>query len=812
MSRCWVGLSLALLSGCASGDVVGTATLTGLMGAPVVVHLEGPSDRTTTTDSTGAYAFSGVTDGAYVVVASAPSTLEGEAAASVAVRNGKATVPDLVLTPVGSVHGKATLDGAAAGNAGIVVFVGNTSATAISDDAGQYRLSKVPVGSQVVTGTKLGYTNGASAAFNVAYGADIEAPDLDLVTGGVGVGDVSGIALLVGQADLSNTQVGLVGTLFSQNTGSDGAFSFAGVPTGTYSLSLQNGDFSEVVPNLVVSPGGQGLVINSTMEAGFDGAPAGGLYAIGRVEIPRGRRVASGATRPVVSGDGTQLVWTGAGGVVQTGALTGGAATTLSNSVPPSFSNTTPLYQFTADRVVILTADHLLEVVSRSGGAPTVLASAVQNFILSPDQSRIVFLTNFDNTSGQGTISTVSTAGGAPVQLATNSGWGGDPRAPVQQTPQFSPDSTKVFYFVGSKDFQYYKPDVYVVPAAGGTALLVKDKLEFFQILPKQNKVVYSSAPTPADATASFYNLALDADPPGTAVITNFEKHYDTTLDVQISPDETTVVYHAVGAACGAVTRCIFGGPITGAPAPVKLGDDWDMNGYVGYGGPITITPDNKKVFYMGGQNVLELHCASISPPSATAGKLQNTSNRLTTMHGSPDGSKIVWIENDTALRFAPTTCNLADTVDVATAVNFSNYTGAPNLGSQYFAPDSSSVLVPTNPTGFSASLVNISLTDGTSTLLGDTVQFSASQFSPDGSQIFYYSLAPGISDGNSPTLVVSSKDGMTRNTFLRYIDVPDDYSSRGVTWLSNNRLLVTRTGTPAPYAFQDGVYTVDLP
>ena len=810
MSRCLVGLALAALSACSSGEVVGTATLRGLSGQPVVVQLRGPSERTTITDPAGRYSFSGLGDGAYVIAASAPSTLEGEVATSVTVRSGPLTVPDLVLTPTGTVRGKVTTDGAATGNVGVVVFIGNTSSTAFTDDAGEYLLTNVPVGAQRVSANKLGYATGSTTPFNVAYAAEAAAPDLDLVSGGLGVGDLSGVALLVGQSDLSNTQVTLLGTQQSVTTGADGVFSFAGVPTGTYAVSLQNGLYSEVIPNVLVSPGGQGLVISSTMESDYDGAPAGGLYSIGQVEIPKGKRVASGASRPIVSADGTQIVWTASGSAVQTAALQGGSTTTLSTSVPPSFSNSQPMYRFTSDRVVILTADHQLEVVPRTGGNPTVLASAVQNFLLSPDQSLILFLTSFSQESGQGTISIVPTSGGTPVVLASDSGWGGDPRSPVQQTPQFSPDGTRVFYFVGGTSFQYYKPDLYVVPSTGGTAALVKDKVEFFQILPKQNKVVYVSAPTPADTAASFYNLALDAAPPGTAVIANFKKLYDMTLVTAISADETLVVYQAVGASCGAPSRCIGAGSITGTPAPVVVGDDWDIYGYVGYGGPITITPDNKNVFYMGGKNTLELHCATISPPSATATVLQTANHRLTTMHPSPDGSKLVWIENDTLMRFAPTTCSPADTVNVPTAVNFSSYTNAPDLGPQSFAPDSSSVLAATNATGFTASLVNISLADGTATLLGDSVQVRGSRFSPDGSKVVFLSVASGISNGQAPTLVVAAKDGTNKNTILRYIAQNED-GSDSLAWLSNNRLLVSRQGTPAPYAYQDGVYAVDV-
>ncbi|MDR3284138.1 MAG: collagen-like protein, partial [Treponema sp.] len=55
------------------------------------------------------------------------------------------TAADLNLTAVGSITGKITLDGTPTGNFGFLVFVASTSYMAMTDDAGSFEISDVPV-------------------------------------------------------------------------------------------------------------------------------------------------------------------------------------------------------------------------------------------------------------------------------------------------------------------------------------------------------------------------------------------------------------------------------------------------------------------------------------------------------------------------------------------------------------------------------------------------------------------------------------------------------------------------------------------
>jgi hypothetical protein len=99
------------------------------------------------TDSSGAFILSGIPPGTYTVYASSRNSLEKAVVTSVEVVAGeRALAGDLSLTPVGDIAGKATLDGAASGNIGIMVYLAGTSWSAMTTDSGSYIISGVPIG------------------------------------------------------------------------------------------------------------------------------------------------------------------------------------------------------------------------------------------------------------------------------------------------------------------------------------------------------------------------------------------------------------------------------------------------------------------------------------------------------------------------------------------------------------------------------------------------------------------------------------------------------------------------------------------
>jgi len=99
----------------------------------------------TTTNAEGRYSFNNVPEGDYTLYASSKDSSEQAVYTSITVESGRTlTAPDLQLTAVGSIRGRILLDGTTDGNIGFTVFIAGTSYMAITDDGGNFTISRVP--------------------------------------------------------------------------------------------------------------------------------------------------------------------------------------------------------------------------------------------------------------------------------------------------------------------------------------------------------------------------------------------------------------------------------------------------------------------------------------------------------------------------------------------------------------------------------------------------------------------------------------------------------------------------------------------
>ncbi len=138
-----------------------------------------------TTDASGAYALTGLAAGTYTVYASSRDSLEKAVATGVTVEAGKdVTASDLQLTPTGQISGTATLNGAVSGNLGIVVYIAGTSYAALSDNAGAFTISSVPVGTYTVYASMQGYNSANVPNISVTAGNTANAGTLNLTVAG----------------------------------------------------------------------------------------------------------------------------------------------------------------------------------------------------------------------------------------------------------------------------------------------------------------------------------------------------------------------------------------------------------------------------------------------------------------------------------------------------------------------------------------------------------------------------------------------------------------------------------------------------
>ena len=86
--------------------------------------------------------------------------------------------------PVGHIRGRITLDGNASGNLGFIVFIAGTSFMAVTDDAGNFSIIDVPVGSDYLIVVMKGDKTRKVQVADVTAGETTTVESIDLTAGG----------------------------------------------------------------------------------------------------------------------------------------------------------------------------------------------------------------------------------------------------------------------------------------------------------------------------------------------------------------------------------------------------------------------------------------------------------------------------------------------------------------------------------------------------------------------------------------------------------------------------------------------------
>lgn len=200
----------------------------------IVISLAGPTGGATVTDAAGHYAFGQLLPGSYAVVATATGALQSTAVATLSVTEGQtAAAADLHFTAVGTISGQAVAGGAS--NAGILVLVAGTSASAVTDDAGNFHLVNVPTGPHDLLATLSGRGSAKASSVLVKRGKDTAVPVLALAAQPIGTGSISGKVFLSGQPAPAGLALAVQGPIAAAAiTGDAGAYSFQNLPDGQY--------------------------------------------------------------------------------------------------------------------------------------------------------------------------------------------------------------------------------------------------------------------------------------------------------------------------------------------------------------------------------------------------------------------------------------------------------------------------------------------------------------------------------------------------------------------------------------------------
>jgi PKD repeat protein len=132
------------------------------------------------TGSDGRFRFSEVPDGDYALTGRTSHHLA--AVAHVRIDRAGATPAvtiELLLAPSGTLAGSARLE-SSAHHAGTVVYLPGTSYVSLTDDAGEYAMHDVPLGSWTATAMHSGYLDGSASGALAGAGDSLRLPDVTL--------------------------------------------------------------------------------------------------------------------------------------------------------------------------------------------------------------------------------------------------------------------------------------------------------------------------------------------------------------------------------------------------------------------------------------------------------------------------------------------------------------------------------------------------------------------------------------------------------------------------------------------------------
>jgi hypothetical protein len=222
--------------------VVGTATRPDGKGLPTVVvtvaDATGRQEARTTTDGDGRYAVALRDPGTYLVVAAAGAYQPH--AALVVVRPGGATRHDVTLSGTSGVHGVVRHGEDAVAGAAVTLIdaQGDVAAVGVTDGSGHYRLAGVPDGAYTLTASSAGHQPGAVSLW-LDVGITVER-NVDLPQRSRLVGTVTAASTGRPVEAAATTLVDAGGVVVATTvTDADGAFSFADLAAGTYTLTAR---------------------------------------------------------------------------------------------------------------------------------------------------------------------------------------------------------------------------------------------------------------------------------------------------------------------------------------------------------------------------------------------------------------------------------------------------------------------------------------------------------------------------------------------------------------------------------------------
>ncbi len=237
-----------------------SGTITNAGGPGATVNLTGAATASTTADAVGNYSFSGLASGNYIVTPSKSGFAYTPANRPVLV-NG-ANVPAVNFSSstqisIYSISGTITGPG---GPGATVSLTGASSGLVTADNSGNYSFNNLPNGNYTVTPSNAGFafTPGSQAVTiagaSVTAGFDSSVATVQTYTVS---GTVNGAGAAGATVNLTGDSLGVV------TTDGSGNYSFAGLPSGSYVVTVSNGGY-------VFTPVSQSVSVNGAAVSGVN--------------------------------------------------------------------------------------------------------------------------------------------------------------------------------------------------------------------------------------------------------------------------------------------------------------------------------------------------------------------------------------------------------------------------------------------------------------------------------------------------------------------------------------------------------------
>jgi uncharacterized protein (DUF2141 family) len=786
------------------GSVSGTALLAGESSHEGLVVSAGGSSTVAVTDQEGRFTLQELPVGAARLSFSARGFLTAEADA--AVQHGKVSdVLPITLSRSefsGAIAGSGRILGAKNAQGLLVSLSGPSSAVSLVEDDGRFRFDGVPPGSYAVTMLGDRTLERTITQFVEVAAAEVTVPAFEFT----GLGQVSGTVLLPDALTQAGILVSVPGTGRSSMTDDAGHFSLSDVPAGSHTLVFTLSGYVSAASDPIEVRYAETTAAEpvTLIPAPSTGTPLVRVEGIAR----RFDRQDSSGTVVTVVGTALSAV-TDTSGHYAIDSVPAGIVTL--QFVNGLYNETLPnVLALPGNSGAILSGGFLLTSTPLELQAGVRLASGLQAYPSMHAASAHVLL-SLPSSQGR-SLSVVSFDGRHRTVLAdAGDGFGGS----------FTPDGTRVMYYSLLPSTTISTYDIFSQPVTGGAPTLIARRVRFsglqpsLAISPDGSKVAFLTPST--GSSSDIYIAPTDGNSAPVKVGTTSTS---LSFPITFSGDSSWLFWQR--------NFAVYSLPVTGGTPTVVAP--------YAVGGTIKLAPNGTRVLYSDGSGVY------FSAPLDGGATVQLTGGKTQFIPSiTPDGSRLVFgLENGDVFSVpltggTPIQLGVGDlgsfgafaiSADSTTVfwVTQGTLMKAPLLGDtpaeplatnivgtlMYPLPDAQHLItLISTPDGY-AELTKIEVSSGARTVLASGVspqQTSLASLvspSPSGRYVAYFdgaTLLPFVipTSGGEPIAV-------TRSLFT-------SPQLQGYQWADDDTLMYLRdANTLLPYAFQDGLYALNLP